>query len=105
MANRRPLRGAFIIPPPQGAVTDLQEADLQDASLKNADLTRAHLRGANLRNANLTGATLRGANLQDAELSGADLTDVTWDAYVTCPDGSRSSASDGDGNTCLSNLK
>ena len=22
MANRRPLRGAFIIPPPQGAVTD-----------------------------------------------------------------------------------
>ena len=24
MANRRPLRGAFIIPPPQGAVTDWQ---------------------------------------------------------------------------------
>ena len=23
MANRRPLRGAFIIPPPQGAVADL----------------------------------------------------------------------------------
>ena len=22
MANRRPLRGAFLIPPPQGAVTD-----------------------------------------------------------------------------------
>ena len=24
MVNRRPLRGAFIIPPPQGAVTDYQ---------------------------------------------------------------------------------
>ena len=23
MANRRPLRGAFLIPPPQGAVADL----------------------------------------------------------------------------------
>ena len=29
MANRRPLRGAFIIPPPQGAVTDFELDDEQ----------------------------------------------------------------------------
>ena len=27
MANRRPLRGAFIIPPPQGAVTDFYDSE------------------------------------------------------------------------------
>ena len=31
MANRRPLRGAFLIPPPQGAVADLETRIPQNA--------------------------------------------------------------------------
>ena len=39
MANRRPLRGAFIIPPPQGAVTDYPMGD----GPNDRGLSRKHL--------------------------------------------------------------
>ena len=58
--------------------TDLRNANLRDADLRNADLRNAnlrgvYLRGADLRHANLTGADLRGASLADADLTDAEL--------------------------------
>jgi hypothetical protein len=62
---------------------DLQDADLQYASLRHANLQDADLRGANLKDANLQDAdlqyaNLQGASLQDADLRGADLDYSCW---------------------------
>ena len=44
MANRRPLRGAFIIPPPQGAVTDChsRRADPSLCAEEGENVARVH---------------------------------------------------------------
>lgn len=60
---------------------NLRDADLRKADLRNADLSDAYLRDTNLsdvdlRNANLSDAYLRDANLSDADLRNADLEDA-----------------------------
>jgi len=52
---------------------DLREADLSWAKLRGADLREADLRWANLLGAKLSGADLRWANLREADLREADL--------------------------------
>jgi uncharacterized protein YjbI with pentapeptide repeats len=66
---------------------DLQDAQLQNVSLRHSDLLGANLRGANLYHADLRGvnlsgadlwrANLRQANLQGAIVHGADLRNTT----------------------------
>ena len=53
--------------------TDLENANLKNADLKNANLENAYLKNADLRNANLIGADLSCANLIGADLSYANL--------------------------------
>jgi uncharacterized protein YjbI with pentapeptide repeats/type II secretory pathway pseudopilin PulG len=53
------------------AITNLGEATLVGAQLRNARLCGADLRDADLRNAKLRGADLRGATLKGADLRGA----------------------------------
>jgi len=74
-------------------------AYLANEDLSNTDLSNLDLTGANLSGANLTGANLTGANLTGAILTGPFI----W-SNTTCPDGSNSDDSDGDGATCLNNL-
>ena len=53
--------------------TDLLNANLSGACLRNADLRSTDLRGANLLNANLSGACLLNADLRGADFHGASL--------------------------------
>ncbi|MDM8554924.1 PEP/pyruvate-binding domain-containing protein [Desulfococcaceae bacterium HSG7] len=72
------LRGANL------AGISLKGADLTDANLAGADLKGADLTDANLAGAILKGADLSKANLTDANLSGANLKDVVLaDANLT----------------------
>jgi uncharacterized protein YjbI with pentapeptide repeats len=62
-----------------GTTLQLNEADLQQATLVGVHLSYSNLSGANLQNANLQGAILEGSNLhntnfQNANLTGARLT-------------------------------
>jgi uncharacterized protein YjbI with pentapeptide repeats len=62
-----------------GTTLQLNETDLQQATLVGVHLSYSNLAGANLQNANLQGAILEGANLhntnfQNANLTGARLT-------------------------------
>ena len=68
--------------------TNFWNANLSNADLSSADLSSAGFNGANLSGANLIGANLNG----------------TFWINATCPDGTNSDASDGDGFTCLNNL-
>lgn len=92
------------------AFADLTNAVLANVNWLDANLLGATLAGADLESANLTGAILTDADLTSANLVGvAGLTSsvldgVTWFATV-CPDGSESGDTDGDGFTCLLNLR
>ncbi len=78
----------------------LAGADLQGANLQNAILAGAILAGADLQGANLQNSILAGADLADANLQGANLGGITW-SDTTCPDGT---SSNNDSRTCQNNL-
>ncbi|MEA3547740.1 MAG: pentapeptide repeat-containing protein [Thermodesulfobacteriota bacterium] len=77
--------------------SDLRNARLQEAFLRNVNLSKANLTGANLESAqlqhtDLRGADLSGANLRGAYLNEADLTGARLEGSDLCgatmPDGS-----------------
>jgi len=100
---------------------------MNDASMAGADLRGASITGGTFAMGNFEGADLRGSvfintQLQEANFTNADLEDVRFEVSsdvgtpadrlvgarwmnTTCPDGSNSDDEDGDGYTCLSNLK
>ncbi len=57
----------------ESSKTDLREANLWGADLREADLREANLWKADLREANLWGADLWGADLREADLREANL--------------------------------
>jgi len=69
---------------------NLQDANLWNANLRNVDLWNANLRNANLQGANLLGANLRNANLLGANLWNANLQDADlWNANLPEPVGGK----------------
>jgi hypothetical protein len=105
--------------------TDFRGADLGGANFNlvgclgclfdNARLSGANVSSLFLRGASFRGADLRSVRTDGAEYIGCDLTGARFDGATglelvstwgntICPDGSRSDAPDGDGNTCLTNL-
>jgi hypothetical protein len=70
-----------------GLPTDLRNADLSRANLRNAHMFNCDLRGATMLKAGLREATLNHAQLEGANLLGADLRDtrieqVHWGRYL-----------------------
>jgi uncharacterized protein YjbI with pentapeptide repeats len=79
---------------------DFTRASLREASLRNLRCTS---RGPLVPSCDFTEADLTGADLTGAQLSSVVLDGTIW-SNTTCPDGTNSDLSDGDGSTCLSNL-
>jgi hypothetical protein len=88
-----------LLPRPNPIVNPLACAQVVGIGLREATLT-----GAVLIDADLRFADLRGADLTGADLTGTKLAGVRWGG-TTCPDGTGSDATDGDGATCLGNLR
>jgi hypothetical protein len=79
------------------AKTDLSDADLSAANLRDANLSAANLSAANLRDANLSAADLSAANLRDADLSAANLSAANLrDANLSAANLSAADLSDAD---------